>query len=106
MVPKIIYQPTFPRLLLKLGPMVAADPASGKDETGFWPYGRGFGIQTDTDGQIEPDFSLSGHTSPSVISEGAPSFRLLPGVIDAIHRSPAGFPETDCGARRLPPSGT
>jgi hypothetical protein len=31
------------------------------------------------DGQTEPDFSLSGHTSPSVISEAAPSFRLVYG---------------------------
>ncbi len=40
--------------------MIAGDGASGKVETSFWPYGRGFGIQTATDGQIEPDFSLSG----------------------------------------------
>ncbi len=43
----------------------------------FWPYGRGFDIQTATDGQIESDFSLSGHTSPFVIYEAAPSFRLV-----------------------------
>ena len=40
----------------------------GKVGTSFWPYGRGFGIQAATDGQFEPDFSLSGHTSPSAIS--------------------------------------
>jgi hypothetical protein len=59
--------------------MISDDGASGNIETSFWPYGKGFGIQTTTDGQIEPDFSLSGHTFSSVISEAAPSFRLVPG---------------------------
>ena len=73
----------------------------------FWPFGRGLlGIQTAADGQIVPDFSLSGHTSPSVIPEAAPSLRLVPGVIDAIHRSAAGFLETDRGVRQTPLSGT
>jgi len=48
--------------------MVAEDRVSEKIETRFWPYGRWFGIQTATDGQIESDFSFSGHTSLSVIS--------------------------------------
>ena len=51
--------------------MIVEDGASGNVETSFWPYGRGFGIQTAADGQIEADFSLSGHTSRSVISEAA-----------------------------------
>ncbi len=79
--------------------MVAEDCASGTVATSLWLYCRGLGIQTAADGQIEPDFSLSGHTSPSVISEAAPSFRLVLVVIDAIHRSAAGFLETDRGAR-------
>ena len=41
------------------------------------------------------------HTSPSVISVAAPSFRLVPGVIAAIHRSGAGFPETGDEALRV-----
>lgn len=32
-------EPTFPRCLLKLGPMVAQDRASGNVETSFWLYG-------------------------------------------------------------------
>ena len=39
--------------------MVAEDRASGKDDTSFWRYGRGFGIQTTTNRQIEHDFSVS-----------------------------------------------
>ncbi len=57
--------------------MAAEDRASRKVEMSFWPYGRGFDIQTASDGQIESDFSLSGHTSLFVISEAAPSFRLV-----------------------------
>jgi hypothetical protein len=59
-----------------------------------------------SDGQIEPDFLLSEHTTPSVIFEAAPSFRPVPGVIDTNHRSGAGFSGANCEARRLPPSGT
>jgi hypothetical protein len=66
--------------------MVAEDRASGKVGTSFWPYGRGFGIQTATDGQIEPDFSLSRLIFPSVISCAASSIRLVPVAVDAIHR--------------------
>ena len=66
--------------------MVTEDRASGKVGRRFWPYGGGFGIQTATDGQIEPDFSLSGHISPSVIPWAASSIRLVPVAVDAIHR--------------------
>jgi hypothetical protein len=84
--------------------MIAGDGASGKVGTSFWPYGRRFDIQTATDGQIESDFSLSGQTSPFVIR--SPFLRRLPGLIGAIHRSAAGFPGIDLGARELLPSGT
>lgn len=67
--------------------MIAEDGASRNVETRFWPYGGGLGIQPAVDTQIGPDFSLPGRTSLFVISEVAPSFRLDPGVIDAIHQS-------------------
>jgi hypothetical protein len=38
--------------------MVAEDRASVNDDTSFWRYGRGCGIQTATDSQFEPDFSV------------------------------------------------
>lgn len=73
------FKPTIPRWLLKLCPMIAEDDVSGNVETSFWPHGRGFGKQTATKRQVGPDFSLSEHTPPSVISEAAPSFRLILG---------------------------
>ena len=70
--------------------MVAEESASGNVETSFWAYGGGFGIQTAADGEIEPDFSLSGHIAPPVISEAASAFRLVsgeipPGAVAIIH---------------------
>ena len=61
--------------------MIVEDGASGKVETSFFPYGRGRGIRTAADGRIEPDFSSSGHTPPSVIPV-APPFRRLPALVD------------------------
>ena len=79
--------------------MIAEDGASGNVETGFWPYGKGFGIQIAADGQIEPDFSLPGHTSHSDIPCAAPSItRHSPFGLSTMSVNPAegGFPDRGC----------
>ena len=46
-------------------------------------------MQNATDGRITPDLSLSGQISASLIPRAAPSTRLLPVAVDALHRSAA-----------------
>jgi hypothetical protein len=79
---------------LELARTMARYGGSNNDATLCWPYGFGFGNANAIAGPIWTDLFSPEHTSPSVISVAALSFRLVPGVIAAIHRSGAGFPET------------
>ncbi len=75
---------------MKPGPMIAENAGFGIGGQSYWLYGAGLGGLGTADGPILADIFSSGHASPSVISVATASFRLVPGVIDAIHRSAAG----------------
>jgi hypothetical protein len=67
--------------------MIADNAGLRNGGPSHWLNGTELGGLTASGGPIGADFSSPGHILPSVICVAATLFRLVPGLIDAIHRS-------------------